>query len=108
MTEQVTPLVEMRNISISFGGIHAVENASVDLFGEVVALLGHNGAGKSTLIKILSGAYRRDGGEILINGEDADIRNPRDARNTASKPSTRRWRWRIMSMRRPIFISAAS
>jgi succinate dehydrogenase / fumarate reductase iron-sulfur subunit len=54
---------------------------SVDLFpGEVVALLGHNGAGKSTLIKILSGAYRRDGGEILINGEDADIRNPRDAK----------------------------
>lgn len=81
MTEQVTPLVEMRNISISFGGIHAVENASVDLFpGEVVALLGHNGAGKSTLIKILSGAYRRDGGDILINGEDADIRNPRDAK----------------------------
>ena len=81
MTDQVTPLVEMRNISISFGGIHAVENASVDLFpGEVVALLGHNGAGKSTLIKILSGAYRRDGGDILINGEDADIRNPRDAK----------------------------
>lgn len=81
MTEQVTPLVEMRNISISFGGIHAVENASVDLFpGEVVALLGHNGAGKSTLIKILSGAYRRDGGDILINGEDVDIRNPRDAK----------------------------
>jgi len=71
----------MRNISISFGGIHAVENASVDLFpGEVVALLGHNGAGKSTLIKILSGAYRRDSGDILINGEEADIRNPRDAK----------------------------
>ena len=76
-----TPLVEMRDISISFGGIHAVEKASVDLFpGEVVALLGHNGAGKSTLIKILSGAYRRDGGEILINGEEVDIRNPRDAK----------------------------
>ncbi|MBN8934541.1 MAG: sugar ABC transporter ATP-binding protein [Rhizobium pusense] len=55
MTDQVTPLVEMRNISISFGGIHAVENASVDLFpGEVVALLGHNGAGKSTLIKAVA------------------------------------------------------
>jgi D-xylose transport system ATP-binding protein len=76
MTEQTSPLVEMKNISISFGGIHAVENASVDLFpGEVVALLGHNGAGKSTLIKILSGAYRRDQGDILINGEAADIRN---------------------------------
>ncbi|RVP15204.1 ATP-binding cassette domain-containing protein [Sinorhizobium meliloti] len=61
MTEQRTPLVEMKNISISFGGIHAVDDASVDLYpGEVVALLGHNGAGKSTLIKILSGAYKRD------------------------------------------------
>src|SRR5438552_13362653 len=75
------PLVDMRNVSIAFGGIRAVDDASVDLFpGEVVALLGHNGAGKSTLIKILSGAYRRDGGDILINGEDADIRNPRDAK----------------------------
>ena len=76
-----TPLVEMKNISISFGGIHAVDNASVDLrAGEVVALLGHNGAGKSTLIKILSGAYRRDAGEILVNGEEAVINNPRDAK----------------------------
>ena len=76
-----TPLVEMRNISISFGGIHAVDNASVDLFqGEVVGLLGHNGAGKSTLIKILSGAYRRDAGQILVDGDKADIANPRDAK----------------------------
>ena len=81
MTDHTTPLVEMNNISISFGGIHAVENASIDLFpGEVVALLGHNGAGKSTLIKILSGAYRRDSGDIRINGDPADIRNPRDAK----------------------------
>lgn len=79
--ESRTPLVEMKNISISFGGIHAVDNASVDLFsGEVVALLGHNGAGKSTLIKILSGAYKRDAGEILVNGEEAQIGNPRDAK----------------------------
>jgi D-xylose transport system ATP-binding protein len=71
----------MKNISIAFGGIHAVENVSVDLFaGEVVALVGHNGAGKSTLIKILSGAYKRDAGTILINGEEAQINNPRDAK----------------------------
>ncbi len=81
MTDQNIPLVEMKDISISFGGIHAVENATIDLFpGEVVAVLGHNGAGKSTLIKILSGAYRRDGGDILINGEAAEIKNPRDAK----------------------------
>ena len=76
-----TPLVEMRDMSISFGGIKAVDHVSVDLYpGEVVGLLGHNGAGKSTLIKILSGAYRRDAGEILIDGQKADINNPRDAK----------------------------
>ncbi|WP_265517663.1 ATP-binding cassette domain-containing protein [Nitratireductor luteus] len=79
--EKKTPLVEMKNISIAFGGIHAVEDASVDLHeGEVVALVGHNGAGKSTLIKILSGAYKRDAGKIVIEGEEAQITNPRDAK----------------------------
>ena len=77
-----TPLVELRDISISFGGIKAVDHVSVDLYpGEVVGLLGHNGAGKSTLIKCLSGAYQADGGEIFINGEKASIQIPRDARN---------------------------
>ena len=76
-----TPLIEMRDISIAFGGIKAVDHASVDLFpGEVVAILGHNGAGKSTLIKILSGAYIRDHGQIFVNGEEAQISNPRDAK----------------------------
>jgi len=76
-----TPLVEMRDICISFGGIHAVDHVSVDLYpGEVVGLLGHNGAGKSTLIKILSGAYKMDSGEIYIRGERAHIGSPRDAR----------------------------
>ncbi|MEO3432905.1 ATP-binding cassette domain-containing protein [Inquilinus sp. CAU 1745] len=76
-----TPLVEMRDMSISFGGVHAVEKVSVDLHpGEVVGLLGHNGAGKSTLIKMLSGAYRPDAGQIFINGEPATIENPRDAK----------------------------
>ncbi|WP_297110361.1 ATP-binding cassette domain-containing protein [uncultured Devosia sp.] len=76
-----TPLVEMTDISISFGGIRAVDHASIDLHaGEVVGLLGHNGAGKSTLIKILSGAYKRDAGDIRINGEAATINNPRDAK----------------------------
>lgn len=76
-----TPLVEMRDISIAFGGIKAVDHVSIDLHpGEVVGLLGHNGAGKSTLIKCLSGAYHADAGEIYINGEKATINNPRDAR----------------------------
>ncbi len=74
-------VVEMKDVSISFGGIHAVDNASLDLHkGEVVGLLGHNGAGKSTFIKILSGAYRRSHGEIRVRGELATINNPRDAK----------------------------
>ena len=79
--DQRVPLVEMRGISIAFGGIHAVENVTVDLLpGEVVALLGHNGAGKSTLIKRLSGAYRADAGQIFIEGKEVTIDNPRDAK----------------------------
>jgi len=75
------PLVEMRDVSIAFGGIKAVNHASINLYpGEVVGLLGHNGAGKSTLIKILSGAYKRDAGDIYINGEIVKIDNPRDAK----------------------------
>ena len=76
-----TPLVEMRDITKAFGGVHAVERASVTLgAGEVLGLLGHNGAGKSTLIKVLSGAYKRDAGDIFIAGEKAEIANPRDAK----------------------------
>ena len=76
-----TPLVEMRDISIAFGGVKAVDHVSVDLYpGEVVGLLGHNGAGKSTLIKCLSGAYQQDSGDIYINGQKVTINNPRDAR----------------------------
>lgn len=81
MADKNQPLVELDNISVSFGGIHAVEKASIDLYpGEVVGLLGHNGAGKSTLIKVLSGAYKRDSGVIRIDGEEAAISNPRDAK----------------------------
>jgi D-xylose transport system ATP-binding protein len=81
MTTKGTPLVEMRDISISFGGIKAVDRVTIDLHpGEVVGLLGHNGAGKSTLIKCLSGAYQADAGQILIDGKPVTINNPRDAR----------------------------
>ena len=80
-TNRGTPLVELRDISIAFGGIKAVDHVTVDVYpGEVVGLLGHNGAGKSTLIKCLSGAYQADSGDILINGERVEISNPRDAR----------------------------
>ena len=77
-----TPLVEMRDISIAFGGIRAVDGVSLDLYpGEVVGLLGHNGAGKSTLIKCLSGAYHADSGEFFVDGKPATITSPRDSRD---------------------------
>lgn len=75
------PLVEMRNISKHFGGLQALSDASLDLYpGEVVGVLGHNGAGKSTLMKILAGAQTASSGEILVNGDVADIKDPNDAR----------------------------
>tara|TARA_R110002072_G_scaffold41779_11_gene116878 strand:- start:1847 stop:2596 length:750 start_codon:yes stop_codon:yes gene_type:complete len=77
-----TPLVEMKNVSIAFGGVKAVDHVSIKLYaGEVVGLLGHNGAGKSTLIKMLSGAYKMDSGEIWIEGKRATINSPRDSRD---------------------------
>ncbi|MDF0599405.1 ATP-binding cassette domain-containing protein [Psychromarinibacter sp. C21-152] len=77
-----TPLVEMRDMQKAFGGIRAVDHVTVDVYpGEVVGILGHNGAGKSVLMKMLSGALQRDGGQILVNGEEVQINNPRDARN---------------------------
>jgi D-xylose transport system ATP-binding protein len=75
------PHVEMRDIKVSFGGVHAVNGVSIDLhLGEVVGIVGGNGAGKSTLMRVLSGAQSADSGEIVIGGEPATIRNPRDAR----------------------------
>jgi D-xylose transport system ATP-binding protein len=76
-----TPLCELNDIRVAFGGLHAVDGVSIDLFaGEVVALVGGNGAGKSTLMHTLSGAHPADSGEIRINGQRVEIRNPRDAR----------------------------
>ncbi|SON56658.1 Ribose import ATP-binding protein RbsA [Hartmannibacter diazotrophicus] len=76
-----TPLVEMINIEKHFGGVHAVNGVSLDLYpGEVVGVLGHNGAGKSCLMRILSGAMRPTGGRIRVGGTDRQIETPHDAR----------------------------
>src|SRR5437588_7575045 len=76
-----TPLVEMRDIRVSFGGVVAVDDVTVDLRpGEVVGLVGGNGAGKSTLMRVLSGAHPADAGQILVNGQPVVIANPRDAK----------------------------
>ncbi len=75
------PLVEMRDINVAFGGVHAVRDVTIDLkAGEVIGLVGGNGAGKSTLMRVLSGAHRADSGAILINGQPVEISNPRDAK----------------------------
>lgn len=75
-----TPLLYMKGISKTFPGVKALQNVELSLAaGEIHALLGENGAGKSTLMKILSGVYQRDGGEIRIDGEAVEIANPRQA-----------------------------
>jgi D-xylose transport system ATP-binding protein len=75
------PLVELRNIRVAFGGVHAVDGVTVDLLpGEVVGLVGGNGAGKTTLIKTLSGAHPADSGQILIEGKPVTITSPLDAK----------------------------
>jgi len=81
VTSDRTPLVEMRDMRVAFGGVHAVDGVTVELYpGEVVALVGGNGAGKTTLIKTLSGAHPADSGEIRIEGKPVTISNPRDAK----------------------------
>ncbi len=76
----MTSLVEFDRVSKAFGGVHAVEDVTLELYpGEVVAVLGHNGAGKSTLMKMLAGAYRRDAGHIRVNGRAAELATPSEA-----------------------------
>jgi ribose transport system ATP-binding protein len=73
--------VELRDISKSFGGITALKNVTFEVLpGEIHALVGENGAGKSTLMKILSGAYAKDAGQILIDEAEVHIRNTNDSR----------------------------
>ena len=73
-------LLEMNHISKSFPGVKALEDVSLHLRGgEVFALVGENGAGKSTLIKILSGLYSNDSGEMIMDGKPVQFRGPKDA-----------------------------
>jgi len=75
-------IVEMKGICKWFGGIQALKKVDLELRrGEIMGIVGDNGAGKSTLMKILSGAYLADEGEIYIEGQKAHIQNPQDAFN---------------------------
>ncbi|MEM7523211.1 MAG: sugar ABC transporter ATP-binding protein, partial [Pseudomonadota bacterium] len=76
----MTFLVEMKGIEKRFPGVHALKAVEFDLRpGEVHALMGENGAGKSTLMKIMSGIYARDGGEMYVNGAPVAPESPRAA-----------------------------
>jgi rhamnose transport system ATP-binding protein len=81
MSQQIKPpVVHLKNISKNFPGVRALHNVSFDVIeGEVHALLGENGAGKSTLIKVLSGVYQQEHGEILIDGNPCLLHTPHEA-----------------------------
>jgi simple sugar transport system ATP-binding protein len=76
------PIVEMRGINKSFGPVRALVDVDLVLYpGEVLGLVGDNSAGKSTLMKILTGAYHRDSGEVIVAGEPVNFRSPHDSRD---------------------------
>ncbi len=77
------PILEVRNVSKHFGGVHALDRVSMNVYpGEVVALAGDNGAGKSTLIKAISGVYPYEDGDILLDGKRIAFATPQEARNS--------------------------
>jgi simple sugar transport system ATP-binding protein len=77
------PILAAKDVSKSFGGVHALTNVSLDIFpGEVVALAGDNGAGKSTLIKAISGVFQYDHGDIFLDGKRIAFSTPQEARNS--------------------------
>jgi ABC-type sugar transport system ATPase subunit len=80
MAQASAPLLSVKNISKSFGGVQALNNVSLDVYsGEVHGLIGSNGAGKSTLIKILSGDIPQDAGEIFFKQAPLVVHNPHEA-----------------------------
>jgi D-xylose transport system ATP-binding protein len=80
MTDNGTPLLELRNITKSFGSVQALTDVDFEVrAGEVMALVGDNGAGKSTLVKCVAGTHASDSGEIIFEGEEVHIHGPKDA-----------------------------
>jgi ABC-type sugar transport system ATPase subunit len=75
-------LLRVENLTKRFGGLTAVDSANMEVnFGEVIGLVGDNGAGKSTLIKMISGVYQPDEGDIFYNGQKISFSGPREARD---------------------------
>ena len=82
MTQQTkAPVLSARGLVKTFGRVIGLDGVDLDLYrGEVLAVIGDNGAGKSTLIKVLTGAYVPDAGEIRMDGEPVHFKRPQDAR----------------------------
>ena len=76
------PILQMEKINKSFPGVRALQDVDFEVHaGEVMVLLGENGAGKSTLIKIMTGAYAKDSGRMILQGREVEIRNPKHAQD---------------------------
>ncbi|MER6139742.1 ATP-binding cassette domain-containing protein [Streptomyces sparsogenes] len=79
-TSARTPLIELRDVSKSYGNVNALQGVSLEVHaGEITCVLGDNGAGKSTLIKIVAGLHQHDAGRLTIEGEEARLGSPREA-----------------------------
>ena len=77
-----TPIIEMRGIQKHFGAVHALRNVNFRLApGEILGLVGDNSAGKSTLMKVMTGAYQRDGGDLLVDGKPTRFGSPQESRD---------------------------
>ena len=73
-------ILEMKGIDKSFPGVHALDHVDLEIRkGEVLALMGENGAGKSTLMKILTGVYTKDAGQVIVDGKEVCYNNPQEA-----------------------------
>src|SRR5687768_13462584 len=78
--ERHSPILEVRRVTKRFPSVLALDDVSFELRpGEVHALVGENGAGKSTLIKVITGVYAPDGGQVLFNGEEVSFAEPRES-----------------------------
>ena len=76
MNEKKEPLLSVENISISFGGLKALNGVSFNVYpGEIVAIIGPNGAGKTTMLNVINGVYTPDEGRIIFEGKERPLKN---------------------------------